>query len=296
MNPVLKGLGYSENDRVVIFHADDIGNSHASTQAYMDLFKFGLITSAAVMVPCAWFPAVADFCRQHENVDMGVHLTLNCEVNASRWSPVSTTDPKTGLIDSEGYLHRTVAAVHKSATPEAVDVEVNAQIDRAIAAGINPTHIDTHMGAIFAAQFIPSYFQAALKYRIPNMIPRSTEAEMRGFGLDDGAIAAGQVLMQMMDANRIAVFDNFHMMSLDEVWDDRVAQVIAALEKIPAGLTYFLIHPAVDTAENRALAFDDWKARVGDYEAFKSERLREYITNSGIKPIGYRKLRDWMRG
>src|SRR5690606_16411902 len=121
-----KGLGYSETDRVVIFHADDIGNSHASVQAYMDLFEFGLITSAAVMVPCGWFPLVAEFCRQHEAVDMGVHLTLNCEVNACRWSPISTTDAATGLIDSEGYLPRTIAAVQTNATPEAVDAEVNA--------------------------------------------------------------------------------------------------------------------------------------------------------------------------
>jgi hypothetical protein len=102
------------------------------------------------------------------------------------------------------------------------------------------------------------------------------------------------MLMQMMDENRIAVFDNFHMMTLDEAWDDAVAQVIAELEQIKAGLTYFIIHPAVDTPELRA-ATGDWQARVRDYQAFTSERLREYLANSDIKTIGYRKLRDWMR-
>ncbi|MDQ7027395.1 MAG: polysaccharide deacetylase family protein [Anaerolineae bacterium] len=295
MNPVLEGLGYSENDKVVIFHTDDIGMWQSTVRAYTDLLDFGLISSAATMIPCGWFPAVADICRQRDDVDMGVHLTITSEWDAYRWSPISTSDPTSGLIDNEGYFHRTTQTVQAQASAEVVETEIIAQIDRAKSAGIEPTHIDTHMGALFHAKFVPSYFQAALKYRIPNMIPRSSEAEMRLFGLDDAAIAAAQVLMQMMDEQRIAVFDSFHMMSLDEVWDDPVAQVTAALDSLPVGLNHFIIHPALDTPELRAVA-DDWQARVRDYEAFKSERLRDYVTNAGIKVIGYRKLRDWMRG
>ena len=78
MNAALKKLGFDERDRVLIFHADAIGMCHATLPALANLLDFGLVSSAAVMVPCPWFPQTAAFCREHPNVDMGVHLTLNC--------------------------------------------------------------------------------------------------------------------------------------------------------------------------------------------------------------------------
>ncbi len=105
-NPLLKKLGYSDSDRLVIIHADDIGMCHASIQAYKDLWNFGTITSGAVMVPCAWFPAVAQMCRENPEMDMGVHATLNAEWDSYRWGPISTRDQSTGLMDADGYFHQ----------------------------------------------------------------------------------------------------------------------------------------------------------------------------------------------
>ncbi|GAF81194.1 unnamed protein product, partial [marine sediment metagenome] len=79
-NPALKKIGFSDLDRLVIFHADDIGMCQGSLSAYDDLLTFGLLSSAATMVPCPWFPAVGMFYRNHPNkekLDIGVHLTLN---------------------------------------------------------------------------------------------------------------------------------------------------------------------------------------------------------------------------
>ena len=99
MNAALKQLGYAADDRVVIIHADDIGMCHATLPAMADLLDFGLLSSAATMVPCAWFPQTAAFCRDHPTVDMGVHLTVNCEWEAYRWGPISTRDPASGMLD-----------------------------------------------------------------------------------------------------------------------------------------------------------------------------------------------------
>ena len=106
-NPILQKLGYSNNDRVVIFHADDINMSQASLAAYIDLVDYGLVSSAAAMAPCPWFPALARYLRENQGnpaIDIGVHLTLNSEWDAYRWGPISTADKATGLIDEEGYL------------------------------------------------------------------------------------------------------------------------------------------------------------------------------------------------
>jgi hypothetical protein len=110
MNPYLSRLGYGPEDRVVVLHADDIGMCHATLPAYVDLLEFGLISSAATMVTCPWFPQAAALCRAQPEADMGAHLTLTCEWDDYRWGPISTRDYASGLLDAEGYLHRTSEA------------------------------------------------------------------------------------------------------------------------------------------------------------------------------------------
>ncbi len=103
-NPLLRKLGCSDSDRLVIIHTDDIGMCQATIQAYKDLWEFGTISSGAVMVPCPWFPAVAQMCRENPGMDMGVHATLNAEWEGYRWGPVSTRDRESGLLDTRGLL------------------------------------------------------------------------------------------------------------------------------------------------------------------------------------------------
>lgn len=98
----------------------------ASVQAFQDLWQFGTITSGAVMVPCPWFPAVAQMCREHPDMDMGVHATLNSEWDTYRWRPLSTFDPESGLLDDQGYFHHWQPDVYQYAKPEAVAAELNA--------------------------------------------------------------------------------------------------------------------------------------------------------------------------
>jgi chitin disaccharide deacetylase len=175
-NPFLKKLGYSDTDRLVIIHTDDIGMCHASVQAFRDLWAFGMISSAAVMVPCSWFPSVAQMCRQNPEIDMGVHATLNSEWDSYRWGPVSTRETGSGLLDEAGYFHQWHQAVYDNARPEAVAAEVNAQIERALAAGIDVTHVDSHMGTIMNSLFIQWYVEAAAGRLLPSLLLR-TDAE-----------------------------------------------------------------------------------------------------------------------
>ena len=90
----------------------------------------GLLSSAATIVPSSWFPSVAKYCVEHPGTDMGVHITLNCEWSAYRWGALSTCNPDSGLLDSDGYLHKQPPATYEHATPEAVQVEIQAQVQR----------------------------------------------------------------------------------------------------------------------------------------------------------------------
>ncbi|MGE5463611.1 MAG: polysaccharide deacetylase family protein [Syntrophothermus sp.] len=292
-NPFLKKLGFSENDRAVILHTDDIGMCHASVQAFKDLWDFGTISSGATMVPCPWFPAVAQMCREDPDMDMGVHATLNSEWESYRWGPVSTRDPGTGLLDKDGYFHQWHQAVYDHARPEAVDAELNAQIEQALAAGIDVTHVDSHMGTIMNPRFIQSYVQAAAKRLLPNMLPRLTAKGIEMMGVGEKEMAEYAPVMEMLESMGIPMLDGILAMPLEHD-QDHIGVARKLLGELPAGITHFLFHPSVDTPELRALA-TDWPARVANYNAFRSDELKKFLEREDIKIIGYRAVRDAMR-
>ncbi len=292
-NPVLRRLGLADNDRVALIHADDIGMCQATVDAFADLAEFGLISCGSAMVPCSWFPLAADYCRRHPAVDMGVHLDLTCEWDLYRWGPISTRAPASGLIDGEGYLYRTSAEVQQNGDPEAVRCELQAQVERALAAGIDVTHVDTHMGTVGHARFMPAYLQLVRSYRVPAMLPRLDEAAWQGRGMDSASAAMAVETVNKIEESGVPVLDGLLMLPLEQP-DDRIEQAKRAFDALPAGLTHFIIHPAKDTAELRALAHT-WPARVADYRAFTSEELRDHLRRAGVQVIGYRVLRDLMR-
>ena len=292
-NPFLKKLGFSDNDRAVIIHTDDIGMCHASVQAFKDLWAFGTITSGATMVPCPWFPAVAQMCRENPAIDMGVHATLNAEWVSYRWGPVSTREQDLGLMDADGYFHQWHPAVYENAKPEAVAVEVNAQIERALKAGIDVTHVDSHMGTIMNPLFIQSYIQAASSRLLPNMLPRldSKGIDMMGVGKDEEITYAP--IMQQLETMGVPMADGILSMPLEH-GDDHINVAKKLFDEIPVGITHFILHPSIDTQELRSIA-PDWQARVANYNAFMSAELKKFIEQENIKLIGYRQIRDALR-
>ena len=292
-NSFLKKLGFSDNDRAVIIHTDDIGMCHASVQAFKDLWAFGTITSGAVMVPCPWFPAVAQMCRENPAMDMGVHATLNAEWESYRWGPVSTRDQVSGLMGADGYFHQWHEAVYQNARPEEVEKEVNGQIERALKAGIDVTHVDSHMGTIMNPLFIQSYIQAASSRLLPNMLPRLDAIGVDMMSLKEQEQAVYLPVMQMVESLGVPMVDAILAMPLEH-GDDHINVAKKLFDEVPVGITHFILHPSIDTAELRDIC-PDWKARVANYNAFMSDDLKKFIEQGDIKLIGYRQIRDAMR-
>ncbi len=291
-NPYLKRLGFAPDDRVAILHADDIGMCQASVAAFADLSAAGLISSGSVMVPCPWFLHAAQFAREHPQVDLGVHLTLTSEWETYRWGPISTREPDTGLLDAEGCFPHRAETVWESAQPVAVQIELESQIRRAISAGMRPTHIDTHMGAVAHVKLMEGYVSLAWAYHLPGMIPRLDEAGLLAEGMDaEGAAIASRYLNEL-EASGLPLIDHLRRMQLDypENRLERTKQALAALEP---GITHFIIHPAADTPELRAIT-PDWTCRAADYQDFLTEELRATVRQLGLQVIGYRAIQDVM--
>lgn len=292
-NPVLKKLGFSNDDRVIIIHTDDIGMCQASVDAFAEMVDFGLISSGAVMVPCPWFLEAAQYAVAHPEADLGAHMTLTSEWETYRWGPISTRDPKSGLMDEQGYFHKKSEGVWQNADPEAAINELDQQIQRALQAGMDLTHIDTHMGSVAHPAIIPGYVQLAVKYGLPPMIPRMTaEAFAARKDVDNQAAEMAVGLIHTLEEMGIPLLDGLSGLELVDA-ANRFEQAKQALRALKPGLTHFIIHPSKDTPELRKIT-TSWDCRVADYETFMSEATREFIKNEGIQVIGYRALKEIM--
>jgi predicted glycoside hydrolase/deacetylase ChbG (UPF0249 family) len=296
-NPVLRKLGLPNDARVVVLHADDIGMCQSSLTAWEAALDAGIMSSAATMVPCPWYPSVARICRERANdphLDMGVHLTLTSEWNDYRWGPISSRSRDTGLLDEEGYFHRRADGVHSRASTEGVAEELRAQLMRALNDDIDVTHIDTHMLSLFHPRLMPAYVALALEFRLPLNLMRSPYAMYGAANTGPVDSAGSRSLVAAAEAHGIPVFDHLTVLPLNQP-ENRLETAQHILATAPAGLTNLLFHPSAATPELRALT-PDWRSRVADMELFISDGWRDAVAASGVRVINFRTLRALVRG
>jgi predicted glycoside hydrolase/deacetylase ChbG (UPF0249 family) len=291
-NPVLKKLGFSNTDRLAIIHTDDIGMCQSSVQAYADLWENGTISSGAIMMPCPWAKTAAEYCRAHPGVDMGVHATLTAEWNTYRWRPLSTVDPSTGMTDPDGFLWRSAEEAQANGDAEAVMVELQTQVRKALEWGVDATHMDTHMGTVAHPKFIPSYIQTGMQNRLPLMVPRGDATIYQHLGLDQQTAAMFAAFVGQLEEQGLPLLDQMLSVPLDQP-EGQLEIVKKLFSEIPAGVTHFIIHPSADTPELRAIT-PDWPSRVANYKTFLSKELKDFLKNSGVQIIGYRDLKQIM--
>jgi predicted glycoside hydrolase/deacetylase ChbG (UPF0249 family) len=291
-HPTLQKLGFEPDARVVIVHADDVGMCHAANVAFWELQSFGIVTCGAVMMPCPWVPEMAAWCRRHPQADVGVHVTLTSEWQGFRWEPLSTRDPASGLLDQDGYMWRSREQLYAHMNPAAAAAEMRAQIERALAMGIDVTHIDTHMGTVMHPQLIGAYIQLAVDYQVPAMLPRLPEEKMAEFGIEP---ALGQRLMHELDALAASGFPVLDHICAARGGDDHLEVYKRLLNSVPAGLTHLLLHPSVPGSDIEAITASA-SFRMADYQTFLNPKLKAYVAEQGIHLLGYRALRALIRG
>lgn len=271
MTPTLaKRLGRDPQARIVVVACDDIGMLPSVTDGAVDAIREGVATTGSLMVPAPGAePAVAAVTE----LDIGVHLTLNCEWERLPWRPLTSGR---SLRRDDGTMFRSVAGLVDNADPAEVVAELRAQIEQALSWGIDVTHLDSHMYAVQDhAAFQDLYVQVALDYRLPIRLSGSISAPSQ---IRSRAAAAGVVTPD-------------HLVPLSQVGSRR--DLVAALADLPPGVTEFHAHPARDTARLRA-TLPDWQGRVDDHRLYCSDTdFRQAL--SGVELIGYRELRDLMR-
>jgi len=290
---LIEKLGFKASDKVVIFHIDDIGFSHASNVASFECLDFGIASCGSILVPASWFFEVASICRNNPKYDVGVHLTLTSEYDLYRWRALSSVDPESGLLDSEKSLWRTREEALTNVIVKAAEIEMHSQIQMALDNGIDVTHIDAHMGTILSPKFIPSYLKLAREFNIVAFMPRITREQLVAVGLGDQADVYLKIFSKI-EASGVPLIDYFIIDTMGEQ-PDKVEYYCKRVAEIKPGLTHFLFHPAKMSSELRAITPDSASARNQDYESFIDPRIKECVEKHNIIIIGYREIRDYLR-
>jgi len=293
VQPLAQQLGFAASDRVAIVHADDIGMCHAANAGAFDALANGVVTCGSIMVPCPWFREAADLARANPHFDLGVHLTLNSEWPQYRWGPVAGRDRVPSLLDEQGYLPRTLVEVLRAAKPAHVEIELRAQIETALAAGIDVTHLDAHMGTVLLDPFVGFYARLAQEYQLPVFAahPDPAVLERAGLGAFVAVLRRGT---EQIAAAGLPILDGVELFSLDFEAGAGESHTTTRLSRIGTGVTYLITHPARDGEELRAIS-PDAHARVFEHGFYGSQAGRDRFAKEGIRTVGMRALRDLVR-
>jgi chitin disaccharide deacetylase len=294
-------LGYSAQDKLLIVNSDDLGMSHAINTASIDAIEHGLVTSATIMVPCPWFPEIAAYAKANPSRDFGVHLTYTSEWDPYRWGPVSDRRDVPGLVTAEGYFAATTEAVYGRTTLAELETEGRAQIRKALSAGIDVTHLDSHMGVLAAHWYntgSPSKLDVASVYK---KLAQEFALPVR--------MASQELLATRGAAGLREEFARVGIVFPDFLWpvdqqrpdEDRKAYWLRTIRDLRPGVSELFIHASLETDDMKRMTGrpgdGGWQERATEYELFgRDADIRTALEAVGVKRIGYRPLRDLQRG
>jgi hypothetical protein len=244
-------------------------------------------------VPCAWFPEIAALAKERPELDLGVHLTLTSESRACRWRPISTTARLSGLLDGDGYMWPDVPALRRHAHKGAVEAECRAQIETALEAGLDVTHLDTHMGAAAAPEFVDVYLKLGREFRLPVLLPR--ESGTYSSVLDMGPLDPDldRSLISDLSAQGAPLIDRFAMglalqhQPCGQAWHQLV-------EQASPGVTHLSIHCSAP-GEIERLHPNDAGFRIAEYELFRDPGFLSWVEEQNVTLAGFRAIREVWR-
>ena len=278
---VAEKLGFARDAKLLIVHADDVGMTHAVNAATIKALESGGVNSASIMVPCPWFPEIAEYAKAHPDTDFGLHLTLTSERVYYRWGPVAPRDKVASLVDPNGYFWHDWAA-ERRIDPKEVELELRAQIERAYAMGIRPTHLDSHQYRLYenGKDVFEVLLRIAHEKNLPFFVVRDWFAEHPYL---ESSLSPTDIVID-------------HTVTMNpsvppEKWAEFYRTAIGNLQP---GVTEFVIHVAFADEEMKAATRerDTWGAawRQRDFDFFTSAEFRQLLAQQKIQLVNWREL------
>jgi hypothetical protein len=277
---IAERLGYPRDSKLLIIHADDLAVAHSEDAASFDALDQHAVTSASIMVPCPWLTEVADYAKAHPDADLGLHLTLSSEWKTYRWGSVASKDTVPSLYDPSGYLWSETEPAASNIKPAEAEREIRAQVERAIAMGIHPTHLDSHMGVLFARpELFAVYVKVAHEYKLPFLAVR---------------VGAPPALLSLLSDSDV-ILDSIVIADPSVTAANWKTFYANAIKNLKPGVTEIIVHLAHDDAEFQAVAVDHpdygaaWRQR--DFDAITSPEFKKTLEQNRVILIGWKDLK-----
>lgn len=286
-------------DKYLIINADDFGMCRAANLATFDLLKCGGITSATVMVPCGWAPEACKFANDNPEFAIGVHLTLTSEWSKYRWAPVAVENTMS-LRDEDGYMHHESDQVEEKVDLGEVEGEIRAQIERAKKLGLNPSHLDNHMGSLYGIEtgrfeLLSLTFDIASEYKLPFRFPSQySQEQISRFGPKIDIEQLGILFAKFKSyaaAKNVLIPDYLITHEWDGPQSDSYENfreyMFEHFKTFPNGVTETFIHPSLESDELKGTS-GVWFRRVWEHRLFADPATRQYLEGLGFEYINYR--------
>ena len=274
-------LGYSRDAKLLIVHGDDLGMTHSVNAASIKGLESGFINSASIMVPTPWFPEIADYAKTHPDTDFGLHLTLTSERIYLRWGPVSPRDQLPSLVDENGYFHHDWSPATRINAKEA-EAELRAQVARAYAMGVRPTHLDSHQYRLIGTgkELFEAFLRVAHDSKLPAFVAHDWFSEQAYL---ESSLSPNDIVVD----HTVTISPSVPVEKWAQFYTD-------ALHNLQPGVTEFVVHLAFADEEMRAATRerDTWGAawRQRDYDFFSSAAFQKLLRDQNIQLITWRQL------
>lgn len=286
-------LGFPAGSKVIIFHADDMAMAGEANEAVISLMENNHIQSTAAMAPCPEYDEAIKWAIKNPDADVGIHLTLTSEWKTHRWKPVADPDEVPGLVDQDGYMWRSVQEVVMNASPEEVEKELRAQIEKTLSMGYRPDHMDTHMGTVYGSNdFTEVYLRLAEEYGIPAMVIDFKSPEVleeyrqAGYPITDR-------LLEMLDDYSMPKLDYFTSVPEGTSYEDMRENFFKLIRSLEPGLTEIIFHPQIESDFGKTIT-GTWQQRAWEARLFADPAAHKFFEKEGLIFTNWRELMEMM--
>jgi len=281
--------GFDRRDKLLIIHADDVGMCHSENIATFLGFQNGMVSSCSLMMPCPWVLEAVEFFKSNPGYDHGVHSTLTSEWSFYRWGPVSSKREVLTLLDRQEYFYRDAKDAAKAFRKD-VEIELRAQVKRAFDLGLQPSHLDTHMGTVF---FRPDLLETYLRTALDNgLLPVLTKPVKEALeqSKEIRTEFSEDILRKILEPN-MPIVDSLVDSTLGSDLQERIEWFRSMLKNIkPGTITQMIVHLGLPDEEIKAI-MPSHIERYLDYQLVTSKEALRLVEELGFTLIGWRNLK-----
>lgn len=294
-------LGYAKEDRLLIINGDDFGLNYSVNAAVQQLLVNGSISSATLMLPCAWAREAALWSASNQQYDVGVHFTFTSEWENYKWGPVTRHSDVSSLVTNEGYFYDNCRNFEQSATPSQVSIELSSQLEMALNLGVKPTHADSHMGSLYGLEtgrhFLLETLDVCAYYGLPFRLPRYVNP-LQQHVVSQEYIESIKLLADLADQKGVVILDYLVGLPFElgkgETVDSFTDTLKEFVNHLQPGVTELIIHPSKPSIELETFHREPQK-RVIEWEVMQRPQWHQHLQDQGIKLIHWHELQQLQR-